>query len=211
MDRIYELTYLCGCGEGQSTSRSNYERLIKIQRVPFDTAVVNRVCGECRRKPCNFNSWSWKTVAPKDKQRQSQGGYGGKFDELMMFLGELVPQLDSLAVSDLEVVVHRVESRLHIDGFRLFNKHNVIEADRIPEKMKRDITKLVWTQIEQLKQQKKESERARARAAPLAPVMEEEAAGVDARQSRDKRAAVRVVNCKPGKANPISVGGAGFF
>ncbi|KAK8040930.1 hypothetical protein PG994_013937 [Apiospora phragmitis] len=194
MDRIYELTYLCGCGEGQATSRSNYERLGKIRAVPFATKVVDRVCGECRRKPADFNKWSWKTVAP-EKQHQHQGD-AYEFDEMFMFLAGLVPDLDYMGVADLEVIVNRVASRLRIDGVQLFDTRGEIVTCRVPERTRRDITKLVRCEIEQFRRQQQQKESGQVR--------------VDVRRAGDN-VPLRVVNCKPSKGNLISVGGAGFF
>lgn len=208
MDRIYELTYLCGCGKGQNISRASYERHVQLNgAVPFEYDVAKKMCDKCRSKPTNLNNWSWKTVAPKRRGARP----GGEFDEMMCFLTELAPPLDVMSVADIEVVVNRVTSQLRIDGFQLYNKRGEIDADAVSEGAKGYITKLVCSQMEQVQRQhqeqqhQKEVDRARATSALV-----EDAVCVDVRRFKNHEPA-RVVDCKSSKADAVSVGGVGFF
>lgn len=207
MERIYELTYTCGCGEGSWTTRSNYERLVKIWSAPFAARLVDRICQECfnntnangsrHRKANELNGWCWKAVAPNQEEvrKEEKGENGGEFDEMMLFLAGLAPELDRMNVADLEVVVHRTASLLRIDSIELFNKRGVIDESKVPEKTKRKVTKLVRSQIEQHRRQQAEQEE------PSTPVVEN-AVRIDVRRFRNHKPA-RVVNYKPSKTNLV--------
>ncbi|KAK8101397.1 hypothetical protein PG999_011771 [Apiospora kogelbergensis] len=144
-----------------------------------------------------LNGWCWKAVAPnqEEAQKEDRGENGGEFDEMMMFLADLVPQLDDMGVADEEVVVHRTASLLRIDSIELFDERGMIDETKVSEKTKRKIVKLVWSQIEQLRSQQQTE--------PATPTVED-AVCVDVRRFRN-HAPARVINCRPSKANLVSV------
>lgn len=174
MDRLHELTYLCGCKEGRFQTQSGYKH-----------EAVDTVCDKCRKPAgCVFREWNWLAVAPK------RGGPGAdrEYEEMMMFLSGLVPQLDQMSIADMETVVNRTASQLRMDGFQLFNVRGQIDANAVSERAKRDIVQLVRFQMKQVQQQQ-----------------QAKAVGVDARRSKNRPAP------KQPKVNMVSVGGAGFF
>ncbi|KAK7954655.1 hypothetical protein PG988_015349 [Apiospora saccharicola] len=193
MDRFQELTYLCGCKEGRFVSRAGYK--------PQDPPET--VCEKCR-KPADFGfqDWSWTAAAPK------RGGPGAEHvsEEMMYFLSGLVPQLNNMSVEDGGVVVNRTASQLRIDGYQLLNKHGQIDANVVSDRAKRDITKIVQSQIEQLWRQHQKQQKKGSRAHATSAVVED-AVSVDVRRLKN-HAPVRVVDNKQPK---VLVGGAGFF
>ncbi|KAK8001578.1 hypothetical protein PG991_013800 [Apiospora marii] len=198
MDRYQELTYLCGCKEGRFMSRANYE----------PAAAPDTVCDKCRRPgDFGFQQWSWTAVAPK----RGGPGAGREYDEMMMFLSGLVPQLDQMAIADMETVVNRTATQLRIDGFQLFNKFGQIDADTVGDRAKREIVQFVRSQMKQIHQQQQQQEKQQQKREKQEKQQQASAVGVDARRSKNRHAPPRPVDRKQPKTNVFPVGADGFF
>jgi hypothetical protein len=151
--------YSCGCKS--SVTPTTFKRLRK-----YSSAVegqhrerkINRPCAECISKARKlraptvaqqkadeglFDRWCWAKHAATNENDD------GEFYSLVYLLTQLYPDLDSVPVNEVDVIVRRVNSQLRLEDCPIFGKGCVHEEDDIDEDTKVCITEIVHDQVQQ--------------------------------------------------------------